>query len=106
MTNIRDILARNMKAYRSALGISQAKLAEKADTSTHYIGMIETKKNFPTPEMLERLAVALGVDTLDLFAAEKNLPKAIKACRKAALKDLKSLIGHFIDEKLKELEEE
>ena len=103
MTNIRDIVAKNMKAYRNALGISQAKLAEKADTSAHYIGMIETKNNFPTPEMLERIAVALGVDTLDLFAAEKNLPEAIKACRKTALKDIKSLMGRFIDEKLKEL---
>ena len=103
MTNIRDIVAKNMKAYRNALGISQAKLAEKADTSTHYIGMIETKNNFPTPEMLERIAAALGVDTLDLFAAEKNLPEAIKSCRKAALKDIKTLMGRFIDEKLKEL---
>ena len=106
MTNIRDILARNMKAYRNALGISQAKLAEKADTSSHYIGMIETKNNFPSPEMLERIAAALGVDTLDLFAAEKNLPEAIKACRKAALKDLKNLVGRYIDEKLKELGKE
>jgi len=103
MTNIRDILASNMKAYRNALGISQAKLAAKADTSTHYIGMIETKNNFPTPEMLERIAAALGVDTLDLFAADKNLPEAIAACRKMALKDLKSLMGRFIDEKIKEL---
>jgi len=46
MTNIKDVLAMNMKAYRSALGISQAKLAERVDTSTHYIGMIEVKKEF------------------------------------------------------------
>ena len=104
MTNIRDILAKNMKAYRNALGISQARLAERVDTSTHYIGMIETKKNFPSPEMLERIAFALGIDTLDLFSAETNLPKSIKACRKAALKDIKSLMGRFIDGKIRELE--
>jgi transcriptional regulator with XRE-family HTH domain len=106
MTNIRDVLAKNMKAYRNALGLSQAKLAEKVDTSTHYIGMIETKNNFPSPEMLERIAAAIGIDTLDLFSTETNLPEMIKICRKSALNDIKDLMGRFIDEKLKDLEKE
>ncbi|MCL2881184.1 MAG: helix-turn-helix domain-containing protein [Treponema sp.] len=104
MTNIREILAKNMKAYRSAFGLSQAKLAEKVDTSTHYIGMIETKNNFPSPEMLERIAAALNIDTLDLLAAESHLPKSIKSCRKTALKDMKRLMGSYFDEKIRELE--
>ena len=97
-------MAKNMKAYRGALGLSQAHLAEKVDTSTHYIGMIETKNNFPSPEMLERIAAALGIDTVDLFSVEKKLPEAMKTYRKAALKDIKSLMGRFIDEKLRMLE--
>jgi transcriptional regulator with XRE-family HTH domain len=104
MTNIRDVLAKNMKAYRNALGLSQAKLAEKVDTSTHYIGMIETKNNFPSPEMLERIAAALEIDTLDLLSRDTSLPEAIKACRKLALKDIKGLMGRFIDEKIKDLD--
>ena len=104
MTNIRDVLAKNIKAYRNALSLSQAKLAEKVNTSTHYIGMIETKKNFPSPEMLERIAGALEIDTIDLFSTERSLPEAMKSYRKAALKDIKGLMGRFIDEKLKNLE--
>jgi transcriptional regulator with XRE-family HTH domain len=104
MTNIREILAKNMKAYRNALGLSQARLAEKVNTSTHYIGMIETKNNFPSPEMLERIAVSLGIDTLDLFSTEKTLPEAMRICRKSALKELRGLMGRYIDEKLKELD--
>jgi transcriptional regulator with XRE-family HTH domain len=91
-----------MKAYRNALGLSQAKLAEKVDTSTHYIGMIETKNKYPSPEMLERIAAALGIDSIDLFSMKINLPETMKTYRKAALKDIRSLI----DEKLKELETE
>jgi transcriptional regulator with XRE-family HTH domain len=106
MTNIRDLLAKNMKAYRHALGLSQAKLAEKVDTSTHYIGMIETRNKFPSPEMLERLAVALGIDTIELFSKEIDLPETLKTYRKAALEDIKGLIEQCIDEKLKELEKE
>ena len=106
MTSIRDVLAKNMKAYRKAMGFSQAKLAEKVDTSTHYIGMIEVKKNFPSPEMIERIAAAFGIDTIDLFSTDTNLPKAIKACRKATLKDIKNLMGKYIDDKLKDLEKD
>ena len=104
MTNIRNVLAKNMKAYRNALGLSQAKLAEKVGTSTHYIGMIETKNNFPSPEMIERIAAALGIDTLDLFSTDKKNPEAIKTYRKATIVDVKSLVGRFLDEKLKDLE--
>jgi len=104
MTNIRDLLAKNMKAYRSALGLSQSKLAEKVDTSTHYIGMIETKNNFPSPEMLERIAAALGIDTVDLLSTGKTLPETMKAYRRTALKDVKGIMGRFIDEKLKDLD--
>jgi len=104
MTNIRDVLANNMKAYRNASGMSQSKLAEKVDTSTHYIGMIETKKNFPSPEMLERIAAALGIDTIDLFSIERNMPEIMKNHRKAALEEIRGLMGRFIDERLEDLE--
>ena len=103
MTNIRTVLAQNIKAYRNALGLSQAKLAEKVDTSTHYIGMIEIQKNFPSPEMLERIAAALGIDTPDLFTMQKSLPVTLKNYRKTALKDVKGLVSRFFDDKLKEL---
>ena len=104
MTNIRDILAKNMRAYRNALGLTQSKLAEKVDTSTHYIGMIETKNKFPSPEMLERIALALGIDTIDLFSKDINLPETMKTYRKAALKDIRGLMTDFIDAKLHDLE--
>jgi transcriptional regulator with XRE-family HTH domain len=95
-----------MKAYRKALGLSQAKLAEKVDTSTHYIGMIETKNNFPSPEMLDRIAAALEIDTIDLFFMETNLPEKMKTYRKAALKNIKGLLDQLIDGQLKDLDDE
>ena len=74
MTSLRSVLAFNMKVQRQILGISQAKLAERVDTSTHYIGMIESEKKFPTPEMLERIAAALEIDAPALFST-KSYPK-------------------------------
>ena len=74
MTSLRSVLAFNMKLQRQILGISQAKLAEKVNTSTHYIGMIESEKKFPTPEMLERIAAALEIDAPGLFST-KSYPR-------------------------------
>jgi len=67
MTDIRLILAENMKKYRKILGISQEKLAEKMNTAPNYIAMIEVGKKFPSAGMLERIALALNVDTPELF---------------------------------------
>ena len=52
MTNLRDILANNLKENRKKCGFSQAKLSEKARISTQYIAMIEVSRKFPTPEVL------------------------------------------------------
>jgi transcriptional regulator with XRE-family HTH domain len=70
MTDLRGLLAANIKKRRKFLGFSQAILAEKADTSTHYIAQIEQKKKFPSSEMLERLAKALDIDSPELFASK------------------------------------
>ncbi|GHV72202.1 hypothetical protein AGMMS49928_28450 [Spirochaetia bacterium] len=61
-------MASNIKTYRNELGLSQAKLADKVDTATNYIAMIEGEKRFPTDTMLERIAAALEKDPPDLFA--------------------------------------
>ena len=106
MTNIRDVLAENMKAYRHARGFTQANLAERVDTSTHYIGMIETRNKFPSPEMIERIAFALGVDTIDLFSINKKKPELIKTYQKATIKHVKTMVGQFLNSKLKELEKD
>ncbi|GMO50137.1 MAG: hypothetical protein Ta2G_07470 [Termitinemataceae bacterium] len=76
MTDIRQLLALNMKTLRRSLGFSQANLAEKVDTASNYIALIETGKRFPTPQMIQRIATALQVDTPELFALQtKETPK-------------------------------
>jgi transcriptional regulator with XRE-family HTH domain len=70
MTNIKKHLGSNIKYYRTKNGISQAKLAEMVDMATNYLGLIENGKKFPSAEMLERIAFALGKDSTDLFVLE------------------------------------
>jgi transcriptional regulator with XRE-family HTH domain len=59
-----------MKIHRKKKGLSQAALAERAGTAPNYIALIEVGKNFPSLQMLEKIAGALNVDPLDLF--DKN----------------------------------
>jgi len=104
MNRVTDILAKNMKSYRIALGFTQAYLAEKIDTSTNYIGLIEKRKRFPSPEMIERIAAALGIEPKELFNTDRKMPEAIKAYRKAVIKDIRAQIGRILDEKLVDID--
>jgi transcriptional regulator with XRE-family HTH domain len=105
MTKIRDLLASNIRKYRHARGWSQAKLAERVDTSAHYIGMLETKTKYPSPEMVERLAAALNIDSTDLFRSDLDPDETIKSLQKAVLADMGGLVGDFVSAQIKILDE-
>ena len=67
MAGIREVLANNIKEYRRKCGFSQDRLAELASISSQYLATVETCRKFPTPEVLDRLAEALGIETHALF---------------------------------------
>ncbi|MCL2244547.1 MAG: helix-turn-helix domain-containing protein [Treponema sp.] len=78
MTNLRALLSSNIKKRRSVLGISQAVLAQRVGTSTHYIAQIEQENKFPSAEMLERIAIGLEYDSIELFSIGPFPEEAIK----------------------------
>jgi transcriptional regulator with XRE-family HTH domain len=96
MTDIREVLATNLKKYRQARGWSQAKLAEKSGTSTQYIGRLEIKDNFPSSEMVHRLASALGIDPTELFFKDIDPKTARKSTQKAVMEDAQEAISRFV----------
>ncbi|GHV74546.1 hypothetical protein AGMMS49940_18480 [Spirochaetia bacterium] len=102
MTRLRAILARNMKEKRRVLGISQAKLAGKADTSTQYVAMIELEKKFPSPEMLERLAAALEINPPELFSMPPSPAGTLNTLHKAVLADIEQAAGAAVTQAVKE----
>jgi transcriptional regulator with XRE-family HTH domain len=110
MTNIRELLASNLKSFRAVRGWSQAKLAEKTDSSTQYIGMIETKVKFPSSAMIERLAKALKIDPAELFYREIDPETMRKNMEKAIMEDISeslcSVINEYFIEKIKKLDDE
>jgi transcriptional regulator with XRE-family HTH domain len=90
-----------MKEQRHVLGITQAKLAERVDTSTNYIALIESRKKFPTPEMLERIAAALEIDAPVLFST-KSYPSPqtgiLTKFQEQVINDISQVVSHRVRE--------
>lgn len=97
MTNLRQVLALNMKKRRNTLSLSQAKLAEKINTAPTYIAMIELEKKFPSVEMLERIAEALVMDTIELFSIKPLPEDSIKKLHKDILVDFEKIISKKLE---------
>ena len=98
MTDLRRVLASNMKLYRKSLGMSQAKLAEMAALTDNYIALIETGKRFPSVTMLERIAQALRKDTVELFSVKPIDPSRKKTLKTAILTDIEAILTVRLNE--------
>jgi transcriptional regulator with XRE-family HTH domain len=98
MTDLRRVLASNMKYYRKILGISQAKLAEKANITNNYIALVETGKRFPSVKMLEQIAKALEKDTLELFSPKQDNLSRNRALKTKIIADIDAILSIRLNE--------
>jgi transcriptional regulator with XRE-family HTH domain len=60
-------LGRYIRKIRKVKGLTQEQLAEKIGTSTPWIGHIETGREVPSLQMLQKIAHALGVKVKELI---------------------------------------
>lgn len=104
MTSLKRLLAFNMKEQRRMLGISQAALAERINTSTHYIAMIELERKTPSILMIERIAEALELDPPDLFSTRKVPSVSLRELQRTVIEDIEKAISKVITERKNEIE--
>jgi transcriptional regulator with XRE-family HTH domain len=82
--NGRALFAWNLRRLRSERGISQERLAADAQIDRAYISELERKRGNATLDLLDRIAVVLGVPLIEFFR-EPNLgekrPKGLKSGR-------------------------
>lgn len=97
MTNIRSVLSYNMKSRRKVLGLSQIDLAEKTGSAANYISKIEAGRQFPSVEMIEKLADALQMDTVELFAPSGQQQAFIQSEKSALMQRISDEIDTFIE---------
>jgi transcriptional regulator with XRE-family HTH domain len=99
MANIREVLAKNIKDYRRKDGFSQDKLAELAGISSQYLATVETCRKFPTPEVLDRLAEALGIETHELFTVASTPQNELEKLRQDIIEEVvKTIKQSFVEE--------
>jgi transcriptional regulator with XRE-family HTH domain len=71
--NLREIFAANLRRLRHGTGLSQEDLAYSADINRTYISKLEKGVSYPGLEVIEKLALALGVEPTALL--EKPIKK-------------------------------
>lgn len=64
---IREILARNLRRYRQAQGMSQEELAHRAGIDRTYVSSLERSVYAAGIDVVDSLAKALGVEAEDLL---------------------------------------
>ena len=64
------VFGRNLKKYRTSMGVSQEAFADKCGMHRTYISAIECYRRSISLENVQRIANALGIETYRLFIEE------------------------------------
>jgi len=100
MTNLREIFAHNLKKKRKKCGLSQAKLAEMVNVSTHHIATIETARNYPTLDLVERMANALDIEIYELFINPLSPHEEMERLYQTTAKNIEQIVANAIEKAL------
>jgi transcriptional regulator with XRE-family HTH domain len=95
MIDIKEIFAENLRKIRRKKGLTQEKLAEKANMSLQYLALLEIGRKFPSGEMLERLAIALDIETYELLAVVSSANNELELLRNDIIREVKTLNESF-----------
>jgi transcriptional regulator with XRE-family HTH domain len=84
----RALVAWNLRRVRVKRGVSQERIAYDAGVDRSYVGGLERQTENPTVDLLDRLAITLGVPLSEFFvqpakgaATPKPLPQGRKISR-------------------------
>jgi transcriptional regulator with XRE-family HTH domain len=76
--------ARRVKERTEELGLSQRQVAQRADIDPSFLTRITSgERNAPSDDVIERLARALEMPTLDLFLEAGRIPKLNEGVKRA-----------------------
>ena len=78
MTHFQNIFVRNLRFLRNQRELSQLKLSELVNITPNYLNAVENGKNFPSPEVLQRIIDVLDVLPYQLFLEHPENPKMAK----------------------------
>ena len=65
--NLKSRLGQRIQELRLKNNLKQSELAERVNIATKHQSCIETGKNYPSAELIERYAQALNIDVAEIF---------------------------------------
>lgn len=99
MSEIAEILGKNIRNLRKEAGWTQEKLAEKAHVSVPFMTQIELARKTPSLDVIENIAKALSVSYARLFKAEISENKDIASRLHLLESDLVNCVTEKIHER-------
>jgi transcriptional regulator with XRE-family HTH domain len=100
-----------LRELRKAKNLSQRALADKVGINFTYLSKVESERldfaQYPSEELIRRLAKALGADEDELLLLAKKIPTDIRERvieRPDAFRKIASLDDETLDELLKQIE--
>lgn len=55
MTHFQEIFIKKLRLYRTNAGFSQLAFSEKINLSPSYLNAVENGKNFPSPDVIQKI---------------------------------------------------
>ena len=95
-SSLKAIFSRKLRENRRKCGFTQEKLAEIVGISTHYLAMLETARNFPTADTLERLVSALEIPVYELFITEHSPKEELELLRQDIINEINQTVNKAI----------
>ena len=69
--SLRAVVAKNLRKLRQIQGLSQEDLAHRADITANYVSSLEREEYAVSVDVVERLAVALDIEPMELFRRDE-----------------------------------
>ena len=95
--DLRAILSKNIKRFRSYQKISQADFAEKVDISIPFLSDIENGKKWVSPITLAKIADALNIEVYELLKPETIIPDNAVNILEKYTADIQKIFGDTLD---------
>lgn len=90
----------NIRTLRKKVGLSQEKLADKADISRQMMNDIEGRRRWLTKGTLVKLSNALEIDVYELFIPSAEENSATKSAYEAITKKVVTQVKEAVDKAL------
>jgi transcriptional regulator with XRE-family HTH domain len=99
MTYFQEIFIKNLRHFRKLRGVSQLKFSELIDVSPNYFNAVENGKNFPSPELIQRITDTLEILPYQLFLEHQvELHRASPDGKNALIHELTRIKRRLIED--------